>query len=244
MVLSTGLLLNGCYNLSRLESIGDTPPLTPIKDPTKTADYHPVTMPMPSPGRADQETRQTNSLWRTGARGFFKDQRAKRVGDILTVNVNISGEKLEMTTSTDRERKSQETMKAPKLMGYEKYAPKVLPLGFDLDNLLEAQGNPKYAGSGQTKREDTVLVNIAATITQILPNGNLVIKGRQEVRGNFELREILLTGIVRPEAISSANTVDAKNIAELRLSYGGRGQVTDPAQVPYGQEIIDTIAPF
>lgn len=245
MVLLSSLWGAGCYNLSRLENAGEKPPLNPIKDPTKLPSYHPVTMPMPAATNPAAEGPHMNSLWRPGARGFFKDQRAKKEGDILTVKVNISGETFDMSATMKRERKSHQATAVNKLMGYEKYAPKVLPLGFDLTDLVNLDSNSKYESDpAQTTRTDTVTVTIAATITQILPNGNLVVSGRQEVRGGAEVREIFLTGIVRPEDVSSANTVDAQKIAELRMSYGGRGQISDFAQVPYGQEIIDLISPF
>jgi flagellar L-ring protein precursor FlgH len=239
--LSLLLLLTGCYNLSRLEDVGDAPNVTPIKDPTKLPNHHPVTMPMPEP---QHDHAQMNSLWRQGSRGFFKDQRAKRIGDILTVKVNISGETLKFENNLSRSHTSSENLKIPTLMGFEKYYDKILPNGFDKNNLLDASNSPSYDGKGSTERSETVAFDLAAEIIQILPNGNYVISGRQEIRGNGELRELSLKGIARPEDITSANTITMDKIAEGRIIYGGRGDLSDEAHIPYGQKLVDTISPF
>jgi flagellar L-ring protein FlgH len=81
-------------------------------------------------------------------------------------------------------------------------------------------------------------------VTQVLPNGNLVVQGRQELRVNFEVRELQITGVIRQQDISSTNTVSYTKLAEARISYGGRGQLTDVQQPRYGQQLLDIIAPF
>lgn len=235
------LLLTGCYTLDRLENVGDRPPITPIKDPTKLPNYHPVTMPMP---QTHDHAHRVNSLWQTGAQGFFKDQRAKRVGDILTVDVNISGDSAEFTSESDRTRETTEKFTIDNFMGYETSFAEVLPEAVNPQKLLGLSNKPTYKGKGKTKRSEKMNFKMAATIVQILPNGNYVISGRQETRVNFENREIAIMGIVRPADITSANTVSYDKIAEARITYGGRGNIMDYQQPAYGSQIMTHITPY
>lgn len=233
--------LSGCYTFDRLGNLGDAPSSTPIKDPTKLPNYHPVTMPMPEP---EEPVQRVNSLWQTGARGFFKDQRAKNRGDILTVDINISSQSAKIESKTKRERKTQEQLSIPNFLGYEGKLKNVLPSDVDPSNLITASNDPKTDSTGHTERSEDMQLKIAATIVQILPNGNYVIQGHQEMRVNFEMREIGIVGIVRPEDIDSTNTVKYEKIAEARIIYGGRGNIMDFQQPAWGQQLLGLVAPF
>jgi flagellar L-ring protein precursor FlgH len=182
-----------------------------------------------------------NSLWRNGSRAFFKDQRAHQIGDLMTVTVNIT-DQANFANETQRSRKNQEDSGVTdfigsKLLGTE--AQKILP-----GRILTADGSASSDGKGSIQRAETLVTNIAAVVTQVLPNGNLVVEGKQEIRVNFEVRELIVAGIVRPEDIQSDNTIDSSKIAQARISYGGRGQVTDVQQPRYGQQVMDVLLPF
>ena len=233
--------LAACGTADRLKTIGIAPPLSPIESPTTQAGYRPVQMPMPTPEPA---VFKSNSLWRAGARGFFKDQRAARIGDILTVRVKIADE-AKIDNATSRRRTAAESAGVDAVAGFEQFAAKkLLPEAADLANLVGADSSTSTNGSGSISRTEDVMTNVAAVVTQVLPNGNLVIEGKQEVRVNFEVRELIVAGIVRPEDIGADNTIDSAKIAEARIAYGGRGQITDMQQPRYGQQVLDIVLPF
>lgn len=232
--------LSACNAFSRLSQVGEAPPLTAIQNPTQAPGYRPVSLPMP---QATPYTRQENSLWRPGARAFFKDQRASQVGDILTVSISINDKAL-LDNSTSRGRTTKENSAVPNLFGFENQLQKILPHKADPANLVNVTGSTDNEGTGKIARDETVNTTMAAVVTQVLPNGNLVIHGHQEVRVNFELRDLQLSGIIRREDIDSTNTITQDKIAEARFSYGGRGQITDVQQPRYGTQVLDIISPF
>ncbi|MCR6631173.1 MAG: flagellar basal body L-ring protein FlgH [Magnetospirillum sp.] len=232
--------LSACNTLSRLSEIGDGPQVSAIQNPTQKPNYQPVSMPMPQPVAPPANA---NSLWRPGSRAFFKDQRAKDVGDILTVAVSIN-DSANFQTSLARTRDSSEDAGITGLLGFEGQLGKVLPDAVDPANLVGTTGSSTNANSGATGRTESMTVNMAAVITQVLPNGNLVISGKQEIRVNYELRELSVQGIIRPEDISSSNSVTYDKIAEARIHYGGRGVASDVTQPRYGQQLLDVILPF
>lgn len=241
-LLLAATALSGCNALSRLSEVGAEPALSPVENPTEKRNYQPVSMPMPTPVIAQPKA---NSLWRPGARAFFKDQRANDVGDILTVVVSITDDKATLNNKTNRNRNSPtESAGMPKFLGYETSLGKVLPDGIDPTSLVSLESNSKYEGEGKIARDETIKLRLAAVITQILPNGNLVIAGRQEIRVNYELRELQVTGVIRPQDIASDNSVKWDKIAEARIAYGGRGTMSDVQQQRYGQQIFDIIFPF
>ena len=229
--------LVGCSTFDRLANLAEQPPLSSIENPTTQAGYKPVHMPMPTPQPASYSP---NSLWRNGSRAFFKDQRAHQVGDILTVTVNLN-DKAVIANETQRSRKNEEDSGVDNLFG----AKKVPIMNTAVPTrIFTADSNSSSDGKGSVNRSEALMTNVAGVVTQVLPNGNLVVEGKQEVRVNFEIRELIVAGIVRPEDIQSDNTIDSSKIAEARIAYGGRGQITDVQQPRYGQQVLDVLLPF
>jgi flagellar L-ring protein FlgH len=229
--------LQGCAMMDRLSDLGQQPPLSAIENPTTQPGYKPVHMPMPIPQPASYSP---NSLWRNGSRAFFKDQRAHQVGDILTVTVNLN-DKAAIANETQRSRDNKEDSGIDNLFG----AKKVPFMGTPVPTrIFTADSNSSSDGKGSVNRSEALITNVAGVVTQVLPNGNLVVEGKQEVRVNFEVRELIVAGIVRPEDIQSDNTIDSSKIAEARIAYGGRGQITDVQQPRYGQQFMDVVLPF
>lgn len=243
LILTASVSLSACGAGERLANVGKAPELTPIENPVAQDGYKTVSMPMPAPKQASKEK---NSLWASDRKTFFEDQRAQEVGDILTVMIDIQ-DKAELDNETERERTSSEDSGVTALMGLEadpqKYIP-FLPDEFDPTNMIEAGSTSSSSGSGTIDREEKIELKLAALVTQVLPNGNMVIQGRQEVRVNFEKRVLELAGVIRPQDIGVDNTIAYEKIAEARISYGGKGQVTDMQQPRYGQQVFDVLMPF
>ena len=240
LVIVPLILLGACSAAERFGEIGRAPDFEPIVNPTQRPEYAPVSMPMPAPVIASY---QANSLWRTGARAFFKDQRASRVGDILTIEIAIDDD-ASIINETTRTRDNIHTSSITSLFGYEASLAAVLPEAVSSSTLLGIDTDLKNKGTGEIKRADEINLKLAAVVTQILPNGNMVIEGYQEVRVNFDLRELSIRGIVRPEDISATNTISYEKIAEARISYGGRGHIQDVQPPRYGAQLLDIINPF
>jgi flagellar L-ring protein precursor FlgH len=184
-----------------------------------------------------------NSLWRTGARTFFNDQRAAKVGDILTVLININ-DSAKTTNETTAWRTSTMTAGIPHLLGLESSLGKILPGGYDPANAISTNSKSTNDGVGAVSRQDQISLTIAAVVSSVLPNGNLVIQGTQEVKTNTEVRQLTIAGIVRPEDISAANTILHTQIAEARINYGGRGDISSVQKTPAGQSLLQRFSPF
>lgn len=232
-----GTALAGCAVGERIANIGQQPDLAPVKD--VQAPSRPRSLSVPLPVDEYQETTPA-SLWRVGARAFFRDQRATRIGDLLTVLIEINDE-AEVENSTTRVRSAGEDASLNAFFG--------LPadlggLGIETAPAVGLDSGSSHVGNGEIEREEQITASLAAMVVDVLPNGNLIIQGRQEVRVNFDIREILVAGIVRPQDISATNTVRHTQIAEARISYGGRGQLMDVQQPRYGQQLYDIIFPF
>ena len=248
--------LPACNTFERLSEAGGAPALAKIEDPQAQAGYKPVSMPMPTPQPAQ---RNPNSLWRNGARAFFKDQRASQVGDLLTILITID-DKAKLQNATTRARDNKEDAGLSHLLGFETIpgsgkasqadiiadgsAMGKFLTGVDPTHLATANSTSASTGKGDVNRLEQINLKLAATVTQTLPNGNMVIQGKQEVRVNAELRELTITGIIRPEDIDSTNMIGYEKIAEARISYGGRGTVSDVQAPRYGQQLFDILFPW
>jgi flagellar L-ring protein precursor FlgH len=234
------LLLGGCE--TTLERLGDgagPPKMTPSGDPTKDPKYRPISLPMPD---AKPVVASAASLWRSGGRAFFPDQRAASVGDIVTVLVNIT-DAADVKNNTTATRAGNEAMATPNLFGLEHAIPRILPHA-DPASLVGTTSNNANTGTAEIKRSETITLRVAGVITQVLPNGNLAVAARQQVRVGAELRELTVSGVIRPQDIASDNTVPHDRLAEARISYGGRGQLTDVQTPRYGQQMMDILLPF
>lgn len=240
LAMSLAMTLSACGAIDRIADIGKAPDLQPM-DQLPVANHAPsLALPMPTVRPNDN---QANSLWRTGAKAFFQDQRASNIGDIVTVMIQISDD-AQVDNSTTRSRSSAESSELPSMLGFEQHLDKILPDEVNPSSMTDFGSTSSNTGSGSVDRSENVNLTVAAIVTQILPNGNFLIQGRQEVRVNFEVRELYITGIIRPEDISNGNTVLHTQIAEARISYGGRGQLTDMQQARYGQQLYEILFPF
>lgn len=230
--------LAACSSVAdRIENIGQAPAMTPIENgPAADPSYVPVRMPMPAPQVAEN---QPNSLWQPGARAFFRDQRADKVGDILTVLIEID-DQAKMKNETARSRDGKEGVDIPSMVGLTSF----LPDSLNPADMMDVGSQSKASGTGSIQRGEKIQLKLAAVVTEVLPNGNLAIFGRQEVRVNFERRDLEIAGVIRPADITSENTVSYDKIAEARISYGGQGQITDVQQPRYGQQLYDILFPF
>lgn len=232
--------VSGCNMATRLSEVGDYPEMSKITNPQAQPGYRPVNLPMPSP---QPLTENPNSLWRAGAKAFFKDIRAKDVGDTLTVRLKLD-DSAKMQNVTKRKRDDNEAMGIDSIFGYETKLGKFFPKNVDNADLFAFGTKSNTDGDGNIGRSEKLELTFAAMVTQVLPNGSLAILGRQEVRVNFELRELMLVGVVRPQDIEADNSISHERIAEMRVAYGGRGTLSDLQQPRWGTQIMDILLPF
>ena len=252
-----GAALSGCTTADRLSRIGKAPDMSAVAVVAAPEIEPSLAAPADRgyPGQASRNRATASavsgmpgaapsaSLFRTGAGAFFRDQRASQKGDILTIRINIT-DRADLGNSTTHSRGGSESGGISSLLGLEKPLAKLLPGDVDTSNLVETDSKSQFSGSGQIARSENINMTVAAIVTDVLPNGNLVVRGRQEVRVNFELRELIVTGIVRPEDIARDNSIAHSKIAEARIIYGGKGQLSDAQQQRWGQQIYDALFPF
>ncbi|WP_281981070.1 flagellar basal body L-ring protein FlgH [Thalassorhabdomicrobium marinisediminis] len=238
ILIAALLAAGGC---GRLADVGQEPEFTP---PQATAEATAMMTYGIQPELAVTTHRAvTPSLW-TGDRGsLLGDRRAVQRGDILTVVIEID-DSASISNSTDRSRSGSESMSVPNLLGLPQRADESLPLGATMSAAVDLNSSSTFGGDGSVRRNEQLELRIAATITDVMPNGVLSIHGSQEVRVNYEMRELLVSGFVRPEDISRQNEITYDKLASARISYGGRGQISDAQQPRYGQQITDIILPF
>lgn len=227
----------GC---ARFDHIGKPPSFTP---PEKSQELNA----MMSPGLPQEVTvtrrMDEASLWSGSRQSLLGERRAMHRGDIMTVVIEID-DKAEISNSSSRSRRANENLSVPDLFGIPQRMNKKLPDGAALDQAVNINATSNSGGDGSVKRKEKLTLRIAATIVDVLPNGILSIQGSQEVRVNFEMRELLVSGFVRPNDISRQNEITYDKIASARVSYGGRGQITDVQQPRVGQQVLDAVLPF
>ena len=237
VLLALALAPSAC---SRVQHMTAAPALSPISGtPEQQAMQIP---PMPPSSRRTSPTGGA-SLWAGDASSLLGDRRAMEQGDILTVVIEID-ERAEIQNSTQRQRSASEEMGVPLLFGLPDVVSSVLPGGGSLDAAVGYDSNSSSRGDGSTARNEKIELRVAGVVTSVLPNGVLAIWGSQEVRVNDELRELLVTGYVRPEDISRLNEITYDKIASARISYGGRGSIGDAQRPRAGQRILDRTLPF
>jgi flagellar L-ring protein FlgH len=224
--------LTACSAVDRIESIGETPKMAKVGNPAGTQIVAEIPRPAPI-------THVNNSLWQPGAASFFHDPRAANVGDVITVDVSTS-DAAKLSNSTTRARTNSDDANLTNFFGLEKS----LPSSMDPSSLIKMGSDTSNVGSGAVQRSEAINLTLAALVAQVLPNGNLVIDGHQQVLVNNEMRDMRVSGIVRREDITQDNTVNLTQIAEARITYGGKGTVSDVQQPRYGSQLLDIIMPW
>ncbi|MFT5796712.1 MAG: flagellar L-ring protein precursor FlgH [Candidatus Azotimanducaceae bacterium] len=235
--LSLSVLCSAC---ARMDHIGQPPTFS---SPTGTVEHSAMISPGLPLSLTESRPRDEASLWSGTRQSLLGDRRAVHRGDIMTVVIEID-DKAEISNATGRSRSGSETLNVPQLIGLPQRLDAKLPDGASSADLVSINSSSKSSGDGSVKRKEKLTLRIAATIIDVLPNGVLSISGSQELRVNFEMRELLVTGFVRPEDISRQNEITYDKIASARVSYGGRGQISDVQQPRIGQQILDAVLPF
>jgi flagellar L-ring protein precursor FlgH len=233
------MFITSCAQWDDIKNAGKPPPMQQVAIPMEKDNFEPLEQ---TP-EVNQQPQYSNSLWQSGSRTFFKDMEARRTGDILKVTIRIK-DKAQLDNQTKRNRTSGDTANANTIFGAENKLLRLIPGVANPASLLDLGSTTNSDGKGNIARGETIETQVAAMITQVLQNGNLVIHGDQEVRVNSELRKITVDGIVRQEDISALNTIESDQIAEARISYGGTGTLTAIQQPRLGNQIIDAISPF
>ena len=236
-ILMMGVSLTACSALhDATDHLDKQPDFSPTVNPQMQPGYQPVSMPMPVPR---SEVRQANSLWQSGMRSFLKDQRARQIGDILTVVVTIN-DQANTDNETTRNRATTDQASLNGLLGMQN-GHFLSKMGTDI---IDTPSTQTMAGVGKVQRTDQVATRVGAEVVQILQNGNLVIQGKQETLINYEMRQIGITGIVRPEDVANDDTITYDKIAEARITYAGHGQLMDVQQPRWGHQVLDILFPF
>ena len=234
------LLLVATASCGRLSQVGRAPEFNPLEG---GFEHHAMyALPLPDRTEARRPTDRA-SLWSGDQRSLLGDRRASRQGDIMTVVIEID-DRAEMSNSSATSRSGAEDMSIRAFFGLPQNANRALPTGATLDPAVATSGSGSYRGDGSIRRNEKLTLRLATTVVEALPNGVMRIEGTQEVRVNNELRELVLTGYVRPEDISRRNEITYDKIAGARISYGGRGLISDVQRPRWGQQIADIILPF
>lgn len=239
-IVFTGLAMMALAGCSKLDEIGKPPEFTPMAQSREHSAMINPALPL-----AIRETTAADraSLWSGTRQSLLGDRRAVQPGDILTVVIEID-EQAEISNASDRSRTGSESLGVPDFLGLPQSIDRRLPDGAASERLIGINSNSSSSGDGSVRRNEKLTLRVAATVVERLPNGVLSISGSQELRVNFELRELLVTGYVRPADISRQNEITYDKIASARVSYGGRGQITAVQQPRYGQQVLEAVLPF
>jgi flagellar L-ring protein precursor FlgH len=234
--IGAALSLAACSGLSEVGQVPDFTPLDGTAEERAMLAFpvDPVSRTVPT---------ASASLWGGSQQFLLGDARARIPGDILTVVIEID-ERAEISNSSSRSRSGSESLELPSLLGIPQRIERILPGDATLDNAVSAESESSSSGDGEVRRNERLTLRIAATVVEVLSNGALRIQGSQEVRVNYEIRELLVSGFVRPEDISRQNEITYDKMASARISYGGRGQISDVQQPRYGQQVLDRVLPF
>jgi flagellar L-ring protein precursor FlgH len=223
------LPLAGCSG--DLREIGREPSMSPVGSglavdvqPTATASFIPT------------KAHGNGAVWDGSSNDLFSDPRARKIGDVVTVAISIN-DKATFGNATARSLENKEIQNYDAKLG-------VNTTTYEFNPQLNATSTASSNGQGTIDRSEKIQLSIAAVVTDVLPNGNLILSGSQEVRVNFELRLLNVAGIVRPRDISRDNTIAYDKIAEARISYGGRGRVMEVQQPPLVQQVYDRLKPL
>lgn len=243
IILSFFALASCNETADRLKRVGRAPEFGNIEIPTIEEDEEEIERRAERDEIQHVHMRKTNSLWQPGSTKFFRDSRAWKVGDIIRVVVEIS-DNASLNNSTQQSRNGGDSLGIPNLLGKEKAIAANLSSTANLSSLISTNSSRNHSGSGNISRKENIKTEIAAVVAKVWPNGNLVVQGHQEVRVNYELREIKVAGIIRPKDITSDNSIRTNQMAEARISYGGRGVVSEVQQPRAGAQVIDILAPF
>ncbi len=240
LALAALMLTTSCTHsqVDRLGWLGKQPPLAPVQPQTQT---EPIMWPAVAEERVSYSS--AASLVDSQSKAFFKDQRAAKVGDILTVNIAIN-DQAKLDNKTEGKRQESDTTSAPSVFGLERKLFGALPGDYDPSSLIDTSTNVNNKGEGKIDRKEIINTDVAAVVTNILNNGNMVIYGSQQVNVNFEQRELTVQGVIRPQDISPKNEIQYSQIAEARISYGGKGVISDIQQPRIGNQMLDVLSPF
>ena len=193
--------------------------------------------------RAQRDGIQTTSLWSSSPRSLFGDRRASKLGDILTVVIEID-EEAQLQNSMTTNHSSKKNFEVGSFFGLPELLTNILPAGASLKPAVDMSGTDDLTGAGNILRKEKLTLRLAARVSEVLPNGYLSLTGRQEIMVNNEVRHLQVTGIIRTTDISRLNTITYDKIAEAQVFYGGRGLITTATQEKIGNKIIKKILPF
>ncbi len=232
------ILLTSCSDsIERLQRIDKAPDLSTINL------YIPPSDKSDTKWRKEYHVSYTNSFWYSNSSQFFKDNRPWSVGDLIRIIISID-DSADLTNKTSTKKDGNRSMGIKNFFGLENFIDSSSKGKIKSDALVNGKSSKNHTGDGSISRSEDISTEVAATVVKVLPNGGLLIKGHQEIRVNYELRQIKISGIIRASDISSSNSINFNQIAEARVSYGGKGVINDVQQPSLGNRIIDILSPF